>query len=112
MFTSQLEKSRDTTSVGNLRSAYAEAQAAYLTEDKGNPNITITKSGGAITSVAVANVQLMGQQNGWSDAEKNLPKDVNWSAITTDTNGAVSGTKTITFTYPTTSTGTITATMS
>ena len=29
IFSSQLEKSRDATSVANMRSAYAEAQAAF-----------------------------------------------------------------------------------
>ncbi|MBR3315014.1 MAG: prepilin-type N-terminal cleavage/methylation domain-containing protein [Atopobiaceae bacterium] len=33
VFTTQLEKSRDATTVANLRSAYAEASAQYLTND-------------------------------------------------------------------------------
>ena len=33
VFTSQLEKSRETTDVANLRSAYAEAVAKYLTNE-------------------------------------------------------------------------------
>ena len=32
IFTGQLEKSRDAVTVANLRSAYAQAQAAYMTE--------------------------------------------------------------------------------
>ena len=36
VFTAQLEKSRDATTVANLRSAYAEASAKYLTDNQ-NP---------------------------------------------------------------------------
>ena len=35
IFTSQLEKSRDAVDAANVRSAYAEASAAYLTETDG-----------------------------------------------------------------------------
>ena len=43
VFTTQLEKSRDATSVANIRSAYAEAMTDYLTGEAGSGN-TITKS--------------------------------------------------------------------
>ena len=33
IFNNQLEKARDATSVANLRSAYAEAMTAYMTND-------------------------------------------------------------------------------
>ncbi len=60
IFTSQLEKSRDAVTLANLRSAYAEAQASYLTETKASDNVTITMDGGAVKTIAVANVQAKG----------------------------------------------------
>lgn len=99
IFTTQLEKSRDATSIANIRSAYAEAQAAYLSEDDSAARVTFTKSGNKITAVAISDVSLKGTQDGWSNMAGDLPADVDWSAVTTDANGAVSGSKTLTFTY-------------
>ncbi len=80
IFTSQLENARDATSVANIRSAYAEAQAAYLTQNAGNANTTINwvdnKAKGTIESIDVANVQIESQQaNGWSGQGDGLPFD-------------------------------------
>lgn len=111
VFTSQLEKSRDATSVANLRSAYAEAQAAYLIEDDTPARVTFTKgTNGAITAVAISNVALKGQQSGWSDLADDLPEGVDWSAVITDANGARSEDVTLTLTYATD--GSITAAIS
>ena len=43
IFTAQLEKSREATDLANVRSAYAEQVAAYLTADDGKaiPDITV-----------------------------------------------------------------------
>lgn len=60
IFTAQLEKSRDAVTVANLRSAYAEAQASYLTETAANDNVTITSDKGVVKSIAVKNVQAKG----------------------------------------------------
>ena len=40
VFNTQLTKSRQATALANLRSAYAEASAAYLTEDYSASNVT------------------------------------------------------------------------
>ena len=94
VFTSQLEKSRDATTVSNLRAAYAEAQAAYLTGSSGG-NATVTKdtTSGAITSVAVSGVAAKGVQTGFNDLEKELP----FTAPTAM--GGTAGTYTVTFNY-------------
>ena len=98
-----MEKARDTTSAANIRSAYAQAQAAYLTEDAGgNPDITVNKTDGKVTSVVVQHVKFEGTQAGWSGAIKNLPNGVDWSDLGADAdgdNGGSAGDKTLTFTY-------------
>ena len=104
VFTSQLEKSRDSTSLANIRSAYAEAQASYLSEVSSDPNVTINKTGNKITSVVVANVKLAGVQSGWSLAtgttvDDILPAGITWSTALTDAIGGAAGTYNLTFTY-------------
>ncbi len=97
VFTSQLEKSRDAASVANMRSAYAEAQAAYLVEDDSNDNITFTRNGTskAIETVKVGNLKIeTAQANKWSDSAGDLP------FTAPEDNGAESQKmKAITFTY-------------
>ncbi len=84
VFTTQLEKSRDATSVANIRSAYAEAMTDYLTGEVGSSN-KVTKS--AVLQTANA--------NSWSKNGANLPFDV-----PNDPGGIKSATKkTITFTF-------------
>lgn len=54
IFTSQLEKARQATTAANLRSAYAEASAALLTDDTGKistGDVTVTVSNNAGTIV-------------------------------------------------------------
>ena len=65
VFTTQLEKSRDATSVANIRSAYAEAMTDYLTGEVGSGN-TITKP--AVLQTA--------DKNSWSGNGANLPFSV------------------------------------
>ena len=109
VFTAQLEKSRDTTSAANIRSAYAEAQATYLSEVSSDPNVTIKydTAGTKIASIEVANVHFSGVQSGWSDALANMPNNVDWSGISgNDAMGGAAGDYTVTFTYTNSTTGT------
>ena len=98
IFTAQLEKSRDATSVANIRSAYAEAQASYLTEVASGTNVEVNKTEGKVTSVVVKKVKFSGVQSGWSEMKTDLPNDVDWSALTDELGGSA-GEKTLTFTY-------------
>ena len=60
VFSSQLEKSRDAVSTANIRAAYAQASADYLTgKESENPK--------------VQGVVLKGTQNGWSGLDSELP---------------------------------------
>ena len=102
IFTSQLENSRDATSVANMRSAYAEAQAAYLAGNakddgtvEGNPNIKINKDSGRIASIEVSNVAIETQQaNTWSNLATDLP-------FTAPTDPGTPSKATMVFTYAT-----------
>lgn len=60
IFTSQLEKSRESTDLANVRSAYAEVMAAATTEDKRSAG-NVKYSNGSWS----ASVQLKQQQDGW-----------------------------------------------
>lgn len=88
VFTTQLERSRDATTLANLRSAYAEASATYLTgegfdiEDGGTAEIAET-------------VHIESTDEDYGDAADNLPFDLtNMVAGPTDV--------TATFTFSTT----------
>lgn len=90
IFSKQLEKSRDATSVANLRSAYSQAMS-YAIQYNGsdfpngatsmkpadNPNITLyggPKYGGNITAVMIKGVYLRSStKNNWSGMADNLP---------------------------------------
>lgn len=76
LFTNQLEKARDATSVANIRSAYAQAQTAYLTEsdDKAN-GVVYDKTAGTVT---VYNVTIKSQAAtpAWSGEADDLPKEL------------------------------------
>ena len=65
VFTAQLEKSRDATSVANIRSAYAEAMTDYLTGDNAGSSTGIVVSKKAMLQTA--------QANSWSGEGANLP---------------------------------------
>lgn len=74
IFTAQLEKARDATSVANIRSAYAEASASLLTEEAANGNVTVTKGATGVTSIAVKGVMIQtAQANSWSGSASSLP---------------------------------------
>ena len=103
IFTAQLEKSRDAVTVANVRSAYAEAQAAYLTGDNDSANhVTVTKgANGVVTKVEVSNVESKGTQTGGvSNADlpfdakgltalDNTPSDNNTLVFTYDDKGGL-----------------------
>ena len=97
VFTSQLEKSRDATSVANMRSAYAEAQVCLLSgESSGNATYAVTDGDGTIT---IANVIIKTQQaNTWSGLAADLPWNVGKTTLTPADPGT-SGTKSMVFTY-------------
>ena len=97
IFTNQLEKSRDATSVANMRSAYAEAQVAVLTgDDTGNATWD-----SANKKVTVKNVIIKTEQaNDWSDLAEDLPWNVGAASVTPADPGT-SGVKTMEFTYDT-----------
>ena len=85
VFTSQLEKSRDSVTVAHVRSAYAEAMSAYLTGTGDGTHVTVTKPDGKITSIVVNDVVGKGQQAGLSDLDAELPgktTGVTWTLTT------------------------------
>ena len=93
VFTSQLEKSRDAVTVSNLRSAYAMAQTAWLTEQSDTDNkVTFDKDNKKVT---VGDVVAKGTASGFSDADKELPFTAP-SAM-----GGTAGKYTVTFQYGT-----------
>ena len=72
VFSTQLEKSRDATSVANLRSAYAEAVTALLTGDSTSKvTLNITSGNG---SIQVAGVKILTQKaDSWNGNGADLP---------------------------------------
>ncbi len=95
IFTSQLEKSRDAVTLANLRSAYAEAQASYLTETKSSDDVTITLENGVIKTIAVAKVVAKGTVTGGVSDNTEMPFPT--TALTAMDNEP--GSYTVTFTY-------------
>ena len=76
IFNTQLEKSRDATSVSNIRAAYAEASAALLTwngKDATSDGLAISESGN-VTTVVVPGVAIKSQvADNWSGQATELP---------------------------------------
>ena len=76
IFTSQLEKSRDSVSISNLRAAYAEASTAMLTSNgkavAKNGNVTVAAQNSGTQVVTVEKVALKGQTSGFSGLEEEL----------------------------------------
>ena len=69
----QTEDTKDSTSVANLRSAYAEAASAYQMEE-GTSRISISLSNGKIDTISVSGVQITSEQaNDWSGRAKDVP---------------------------------------
>ena len=74
VFTSQLENARDATSIANIRSAYAEAQTAYITKDSTSTHATYAGGTDGTATVTVSDVQVESQQNNeWSGQGDKLP---------------------------------------
>ncbi|MGY3724839.1 prepilin-type N-terminal cleavage/methylation domain-containing protein [Granulicatella balaenopterae] len=101
IFSGQLEKSRDAVTVANLRSAYAEAQVAYMTETtSGNATYTdksSTSTAGEAT-VAVTNVIAKGKKDDdFSGLVTDLPFADKQSGF--DAMDNAPGKYTVTFTY-------------
>ena len=70
IFTSQLEKSRDAVTVSNIRAAYAQASAAYLTGADTNDTSVVVNG----TAVTVKNVIAKGTADGFAgDIDDELP---------------------------------------
>ena len=70
IFTSQLEKSRDAVTVSNIRAAYAQASAAYLTGADSNDSKVVVSG----TAVIVKNVIAKGTADGFAgDIDDELP---------------------------------------
>ena len=68
VFTSQLEKAKESTDLANARSAYAAIVAACLTEDDAptsTDKITYTRTGSAGNYVYKAVVKMTQGENGW-----------------------------------------------
>lgn len=110
IFTSQLEKSRDSVSIANIRAAYAEASTAMLTSNgkavaKVN-NVEVKAATKGKQEVVVEKVAFKGQAAGFSDMEAELPF-TNTLATTDKETGGTAGSYTLTFEYDT-ATGTCT----
>lgn len=74
VFTSQLEKSRDATSVSNMRAGYAEIMTCVIAGTDGQSNVTGPAKGGDGTYTV--KVQIKSQQdNDWSGVGDELPFD-------------------------------------
>ena len=53
IFTAQLEKARDAVTLSNVRAAYAEASAAYLTDQNDGTHVTVNKNAKTATVTGV-----------------------------------------------------------
>lgn len=82
IFSKQLEKARDATSVANLRSAYAEAQTEVLSPSVSKNGYTdsthhialVLYPDGCVKNVTVFGVVLKSKKrNNWSELGNNLP---------------------------------------
>lgn len=100
VFTNQLEKSRDSVTISNIRAAYAEASTAMLTSNgkavAKTGNVTVAAASGGTQVVTVENVTFKGQAAGFSDLDAELP--FTHTALTADKDGTP-GDHTLTFTY-------------
>lgn len=106
IFTAQLEKSRDAVSISNIRAAYAEGAAAYLTATKkadgtwnvSEDNVSITTNAAGADVVTVSGVELKGTKS--SDNFSGLASQLPVSNASSLTEPAA-GTYNAAFTYTT-----------
>ena len=106
VFSTQLEKSRDAVCMSNIRSAYAEAQAAYLTGTGDGTHVVVTWTNGKISSIAVDKVAIKSQKDdNWSGLCGELPFLGGTNQMTVAAfealDAGANADKTITFTYGT-----------
>lgn len=95
IFTSQLEKAREATDMANIRSAYAEVQAAALTEeDTGNAKISTDKK------TVTETIKLKQQKAGWQTAP-DLPANMESATGAAQPTGTKDQEVTITYTFDT-----------
>ena len=113
IFTSQLEKSRDAVTVSNLRAAYAEAQASYLTnststsaQTEGDVTYTPTNTG---ATVVVKNVVAKGTVDGFNGLDTELTQfDHNGCTTMGNSKNGKDGKFDVTFTYTVAADGSVT----
>ena len=100
IFTTQLEKSKDSTSVANLRSAYAQAQTAAVAQSaEGMDDVEYDIESDGSGTIKVKNVLIeTTRANSWSGQGGDLPWNVG-SATIQPADGGKQGTATVTFTY-------------
>jgi prepilin-type N-terminal cleavage/methylation domain-containing protein len=105
IFNAQLEKSRDAVSISNIRSAYAEAQAAYLTGSGDGTHVKLTLTDGKITAIEVDAVAIKSQKaDSFSSLGGDLPFTVpndpgaakNYTIKFAYSDGVITGTPTLT----------------
>ena len=72
VFTSQLEKSRDATSVSNLRAGYAEIMTCVIAGTDGQTRVTGEAKGGAGTYTVPVVIKSQ-VANDWSGVDDELP---------------------------------------
>ena len=108
IFTNQLEKSRDSVTLSNIRSAYAQCQAAYLAQDESKGAQSFTENGQTISisalssgsqTITITPVVFKGTAKGLPNVDQ-LGFTVNGPDLATA--GGTPGNKTLTFTYTTT----------
>ena len=100
IFTSQLEKSRDAVSVSNMRAAYAEAQAAWLTGSNDGTHVVVDKTNNTVT---VTDVAIKSQSaNTWSNLAGDLP------FVAPEDTALKKNNATMTFTYTVATDGSVT----
>lgn len=92
IFTSQLEKSRDAVTLSNVRAAYAEASAAYLTDQNDGTHVTVDQTAKTAT---VTGVVSKGTSTSVSPDWSELPFTID----STDGLDGTPGTYTIVFTF-------------
>ena len=99
IFTSQLEKSRDAVSISNIRAAYAEASALYLTSNGYDDSARgdHVKVNATAHTATVDDVAFKGTATGFSGLEKDLSFDN--TLDDSSTSGGNPGTYTIVFTF-------------
>lgn len=107
VFTSQLEKSRESTDAANIRSAYAVIQSAALLHDdqttlskNDTADATFTVEGTEGSFVYKAEVKLKQQQDDWQSVADGKTMDIGGVSLAKNTAKA-NGTATITYTEST-----------